>query len=183
MSPLPSAQTASAKPIKRRRGRPPGGTTLGQDVSREARRIAALILEVLAGARTTTDAATALGIGMTRYHVLETRAVHGLVAACEPRTQGRQRSVTADLQAMRRDCERWKREALRQQALVRAAHRTLGLTPAAAVPAKATSKKRQRRPVARALAAAAHLRAADNAMSVSAPSATEGPQQSTASNP
>jgi hypothetical protein len=177
MSPLPSAQTASAKPVKRRRGRPPGGTTLGQDVSREARRIAALILEVLAGSRTTGDAAAALGIGMTRYHVLETRAVHGLVAACEPRTQGRQRSVTADLQAMRRDCERWKREALRQQALVRAAHRTIGLMPAPAAPARATSKKRQRRPVARALAAAAHLQATDNAMSASEATIPEGSQQ------
>jgi hypothetical protein len=135
-----------------------------------------MVLEVLAGSRTTGDAAAALGVSMPRYYLLETRALQGLLAACEPRTHGRQRSLASDLQTMRRECERLKRELMRQQALLRAAQRTVGLTPPPAAPPKG-SKKHQRRPVARALAAAAHLRAADNIMSAEAPSATEGPQQ------
>src|SRR5690242_7676331 len=126
MTALSSAPSSATQKDKCRLRQPPGGADLGKDASREARRLAAAILEVLAGSRTTVDAAKALGVSMTRYYVLETRALHGLVAACEPRTQGRQRSVTADLQACRRDCERLKRELLRQQALLRATQRHLG---------------------------------------------------------
>jgi hypothetical protein len=181
MNPLPSSATAAAAKDKRTK-QPPGGTDLGKDSSRDARRVAAMILEVLAGSRTTSDAAGALGISLTRYYLLETRAMQGLVVACEPRTQGRQRSLTADLEALRRECERLRREALRQQTLLRAAQRSVGLTAPPAAPAKGSSKKRQRRPVARALSAAAHLQATDNGMSVGEPSATDRPQQQPMSN-
>src|SRR5438552_10110678 len=124
MSTLPSQHGPTNKD-KRGPKQPPGGANLGQDVSRDARRIAAMVLEVLAGSRSTGDAAGALGVSMTRYYLLETRALQGLVAACEPRTQGRQRSLTGDLEALRRECERLKRELMRHQALLRAAQRTV----------------------------------------------------------
>jgi hypothetical protein len=177
MSPHPSSHPSSTPKDQRAPRQPPGGAELGKDTSREARRVAAAVLEVLAGNRTTGDAAAALGVSMTRYYVLETRALQGLVAACEPRTQGRQRSLTADLNAVRRDCERLQRELLRQHALLRAAQRAVGLVPLPAPPAKASSKKRVRRPVARALAAAAHLQSTDSGMSADASATTDGPAQ------
>src|SRR5438270_790739 len=53
----------------------PGGQLLGNQSSREAQRAAALILEVLAGGRTPTQAAEALSVSLPRYYQLETRAV------------------------------------------------------------------------------------------------------------
>ena len=67
------------------RGRPP---TPRQSVSREAQRIAAALLEVLAGVRTPTDAAAALNISIARYYLWEKRALEGFVSACEPRPPG-----------------------------------------------------------------------------------------------
>jgi hypothetical protein len=155
----------------RQRGprRPPGGADLGQRMSRESRRIAAMILDVLAGCRTTGEAATALEISMMRYYVLETRALQGLVAACEPRPKGRVRSPAAELQSLRRERDRLLREVSRQQALVRAAQKTVGLAPPARLPLKSAGKKRRRRPVARALTVAAQLQAPDNSFQAPAP--------------
>ena len=45
-----------------------------------AKRSAAVILEVLAGLRTPTEASQALGITPMRYYVLERRAMEGMVA-------------------------------------------------------------------------------------------------------
>src|SRR5271154_511805 len=55
----------------------------------EARRLAAVILEVLAGVCPRASGAQALGIRLPRYYFLEQRAIRGLVAACEPRPKGR----------------------------------------------------------------------------------------------
>jgi hypothetical protein len=142
-----------------------GGATLGQDASRDARRVAAAVLEVLAGARTPAEAASALALSLPRYYQIETRALHGLVNACEPKPRGRQPSPTHDLVVLRQENERLRREAGRQQALVRAAQRSVGL-PAPA-PARPTGKKPRRRRLARGLAAAARLQGAngDNGLS------------------
>jgi hypothetical protein len=162
MNPLP-APAAPAKKDQRGPRQPPGGAELGQGVSREARRSAALILEVLAGTRTTVEAAAALEVPLTRYYVLEARALQGLLAACEPRTQGRQHSTLGELQAMRRERDRWQRESARLQALLRASQRTIGVTAPPPTPPKASGKKpRRRKPVARALTVASHLQAGDN---------------------
>src|SRR4051794_22583 len=59
--------------------------------SPEARRVAAAILEVLAGVQTPGEAATGLGISLPRYYQLEMRAVAGLVVACEDRRRRRGR--------------------------------------------------------------------------------------------
>ena len=145
------------------RGRPKGTRgphrDLGEGASAEAKRLAAAILEVLAGARTPTQAAQALGLSLPRYYLLEVRALHGMLVACEPRNLDRGPSAESALAALRRECDQLRRECSRQQALVRAAQRSLGLAPpvAARGPERDGKKRRRRRPTARALRAAARL--------------------------
>lgn len=133
---------------------------LGEGASTTARQQAAAILEVLAGMRTPTQAAEVLGVSLPHFYVLETRAVQGILLACEPRSMGRQATAESALAALRRECEQLRRECTRQQALVRAAQRTIGLTapPAASKPEKNGKKRRKRRPTARALRAVARLK-------------------------
>src|SRR6266852_2560770 len=157
----PAARPASKKS---RRRHTPGGVGLGKDASRDAQRMAAAILEVLAGARTPRQAAEALGVSLPRYFQLETRAMRAVVESCEPRPRGRVRSTDSELVALRRQHERLQRELARQQTLVRMAQRTIGLAPPAPVKKSApgasatgAKHKRRRRPVVRALRAAQQL--------------------------
>ena len=64
------------------------GSTAKAAVSREAQQLAAVILEVLAGVRTPTQAAAVLGFSVPRYYLWEQRAIEGLARACEPRPKG-----------------------------------------------------------------------------------------------
>jgi hypothetical protein len=128
--------------------------------SAEAKRVAAAVLEVLAGTRGPAEAAAALGISLPRYYQLEGRALAGLLAACEPRRGGRTRGGN-EVTALRQECERLHRECARQQALVRAAQRSVGLAPPPPPPPRTTEggrKRRRRRPKARALKVVAMLR-------------------------
>jgi len=149
---------ASPASKKSRLRHTPGGVKLGQEAGREAQRLSAAILEVLAGVRTPAQAAEALGLSLQRYFQLETRAVQGLVSACEPRPRGPGRSADKELIRLKRQHERLQRELSRQQTLVRLAQRSIGLAPprlaVAQSPGKDKRKKRPRRPVARALRAA-----------------------------
>jgi YD repeat-containing protein len=52
----------------------------GAGSSPEARRLAAVILEVLAGLRGPAEAASACGLSLPRYYSCELRALHGLLA-------------------------------------------------------------------------------------------------------
>jgi hypothetical protein len=124
--------------------------------SREAKRLAAVLFDVLTGSRTPPDAAAALGISLARYYQLEERGVRGLVAACEPRPRGRQADAAAELAGVHKENERLKRELARQQALVRLTQRTVGVPPPS--PARATNKKRKTKPRVRALKRAQTLR-------------------------
>jgi hypothetical protein len=144
------------------RGRPKGpGKDWGEGASMEARKRAAAILEVLAGARTPTAAAQALGVSLPRYYLLEVQALHAMLLACEARQHGRRPSAESALAALRRECEQLRRDCARQQALVRAAQRSIGLPPPAMSKPPADGKKhRRRRPTARALRAVARLQAA-----------------------
>jgi hypothetical protein len=130
--------------------------------SAEARRTAAVILEVLAGVRTPLGAAAALSIRPQRYYVLEARAVQGLVAACAPRTRGRTPSPNQRLTQSERELAAARRELGRQQALLRTLQRTLGPVPAASAGKAAAegtaARRRQRRPTSRGLGAARVLR-------------------------
>jgi hypothetical protein len=144
--------------IKGRRG---PHRDLGEGASAEAKRLAAAILEVLAGARTPTEAAQALGLSLPRYYLLEVRALQGMLVACEPRNRERGPSPESALAAMRRECDQLRRECNRQQTLVRAAQRTIGLAPpatSASRPERNGKKRRRRRAIARALRAAARLK-------------------------
>ena len=72
------------RPPRQRRVKQPGGPGLTQDTSRQAKQVAAAILEVLAGARTPQQAADALAVSLPRYYQLESRALRG-GAGVQPR--------------------------------------------------------------------------------------------------
>src|SRR5437660_5146904 len=149
---------AAARPAARaKRCHSPGGAALGQEHSREVQRLAAAILEVLAGARTPAQAASALNVSLPRYYQVEARALRGLVAACAPQPRGPGHSAEREVEKLRRQQERLERELTRQQTLVRLAQRSLGLTPPKPEPKPKPGQKRRRRPVVRALQAAVHL--------------------------
>jgi hypothetical protein len=150
----PSAGPAPAP--ARRPAKRPGGAGLGDERSSQAKRLAAAILEVLAGLRTPAQAAAALGMSLPRYYHCEGQALRGLLAACEARPRGRRRPLDRELAALRQQQQRLERELARQQSLVRLAQRAVGLAPPAAA-AKAPGKKRSRRPTARALHIAERL--------------------------
>lgn len=95
--------------------------------SRRARQLAAAVLAVLAGEKTTAQASAMMKISLPRYYQLETRALEGMVQALEPRPAGGQRTPESEIRALTRDNQRLRRELTRVQALVRAAHRSLGL--------------------------------------------------------
>ena len=144
--------------VRRRAKRTTGGVSLGRESSREAKRLAAAILEVLAGERTPTQTAQALTVSLPRYYQLEAAGLRGLLGACEPKRRGRQQNPAAEAAELRRQNERLQRDVARQQSLVRLTQRAAGLA-APAPPAKEAGKKtRRHKPVARALTVAAHLR-------------------------
>jgi hypothetical protein len=122
--------------------------------SREAKRLAAVLLDVLAGARTAPQAAATLGVSLPRYYQLEDRGLAGLVTACEARSRGRPVEGPTLLQ----ENERLKKELARYQSLVRLTQRTVGVPP----PAPAAGGKRKRKPTVRALRRADRLRAEAN---------------------
>src|ERR1700758_4793178 len=107
MSVTPPSKAPGAA-ARRTRPKTPGGATLGQGVSAEARRLAAALLEVLAGERTPAQAATALGRSLPRYYQVEGQARRGLRASCEPRPKGRVRTAAGELAALRQEHERLK---------------------------------------------------------------------------
>ena len=88
----PARATRAAKPLE-------GDET--------AKKTAAMILEVLAGLRSTTEAAQALEISSMRYYVLERRAMEGMVQALQPRPKGKQKRPENTLEGLRRDKAAW----------------------------------------------------------------------------
>src|SRR6516162_1883953 len=143
---------------KTRKRQQVGGADLLKDRGVQAKQLAAAILQVLAGARTPTEAAIALNLSVPRYYQLETQALRGLVHACEPRPQGRVRPEKTELEALRQENQRLQREVTRQQTLARAAQRAIGLSPPAPAVHK-TGKKPRKRRLARALSMAERLQA------------------------
>ena len=137
--PRSTAQPA-ALGARQRGPAPPSGTS-------PARRQAAAILEVLAGVRRPSEAAQALGTSLPRYYQLERRALTGLLSACEPAPRGPRVDLARQLAALERENRRLQRECDRQQALVRMAERSLGLTAPSAVkpPAKGKEELEERR--------------------------------------
>ena len=95
--------------------------------SKRARQIAVAVLETLSGELGTTEAAEQLGVSLSRYYQLETRALAGLLAAVEPRTRGPQKTPESQSKALLVENQRLQKELRRHQALLRAAHRSVGL--------------------------------------------------------
>ena len=90
------------------KGRRPGRPAEPREpISREAQRFAAAILEVLAGVRTPTDAAAALGISVPRYYLWEQRAL----GRAGSRLSSRGRWARASAQRLS-DRWSWKRRSL-----------------------------------------------------------------------
>ena len=132
-------------------------------VSKEAKRLAAMLLDVLAGSRTPPQAAETLGVSLPRYYQLEDRGLNGLLLACETRPRGRQaNNIEMQLQTLTRENERLKRELSRYQTLVRLTQRSVGVPPPTPVKTKATGKRRKRKPTVRALRRADRLRDESN---------------------
>jgi hypothetical protein len=143
---------AAASPSRPAR-RPRNSVPLLPEANKDAKRMAAVILEVWAGMRTPLQAAEALGLSLPRYYQIEANGLHGLVAGIAPK--GRQANPAREATALKRDNERLRRELSRQQAFVRLTQRSLGV---ASPPAKsATGRGRRRKPVVRALTLAARL--------------------------
>jgi len=151
----------------KRTRRPGPAPTAGRD----AKRLAAVILDVLAGLRTPAQAAPLVNVSLPRYYQLEARAVAALVQACEPRPKGRRRGPLTELAALRKETDRLRHELGRQQSLVRLAQRAVGLAPPAP-PAKMKTQSRRR--AARAVATAKRLRASAEAADGD-PAETNGP--------
>jgi hypothetical protein len=138
------------------------------EVSSPAKRQAAAILEVLAGVLRPAEAAKLLETSLPRYYLWEKRALAGLLAACEPAPRGPRNDAARQIAALERENRRLQRECDRQQALVRAAERVLGLArlpqvkssrKKAETPASSgKSRRRVRRPTVRALKASQTLR-------------------------
>ena len=121
------------------------------------------ILEVLAGIRSPAEAASALKISLPRYYLLETRALEGMVAACEPKPLGKQPSPETRIASLEKELQQAHRECARYQALVRAAQRSMGLSATDARKGKTSSnrdrkERKKRRPTVRALKAVDALR-------------------------
>jgi len=123
---------------------------------------AALILEVLAGERSSGEAAEALGVSLTRYYVIERRAITGLVTACRAQSLGPRRDPEREIQKLRYEVARLERECRRSQSLLRISQRTStlqGVLEGRDRGASKSEKKRRRRQKAtRALVLAQALR-------------------------
>ena len=117
-----------------------GPSTLGG--SKRAKQIAVAVLETLSGEVGTTEAAAKLGVSLSRYYQIETRALQGMLEAVEPRAKGKQKTPEREIQALQAEKKLLLKELRRHQALLRAAHRSVGLPGAG--PKTASSKKRVR---------------------------------------
>jgi hypothetical protein len=123
-----------------------------------ARQLAASILQVLAGEWTPGDGAQAVGVSMPRYYALESRAMSGLVAACEPRLGKRNRQPGKEVAELKKQLMWLQRECARKQALLRASQHAVGIQK----PALKAKSKRRRRPTVRALKMVAVLQKAND---------------------
>ncbi len=122
----------------------------------QARRMAGVILEVLSGTMTPTEAAEAMGMSVPKYYMVESRALDGMVLACEPRKRGYVRTAERELELLKKSHARLDRECARYQALARASRRAVGLR----LPKRSGTKKgkRRRKPTVRALKLAERLK-------------------------
>lgn len=159
----PSGAEGGEKPEKRKRGRPRGSGPKIKGGSSKARQQAAAILEVMAGQLTPAEAAEALDVSVSRYYVLESRGIGGLVEACEPvEHRGRQKSQEKLVAEIQEESRQLKKELCRQQTLVRTLQRAAGMRGVLEAKTQAAKRKTRkgklRKRTVRALKAAQALR-------------------------
>src|SRR5689334_939955 len=111
--------TSTFKPVTKSAS-PPAATPS------EAQRLAATILEVLAGVRSPPEAAQLLSVSLPRYYQLEARALEGLVGALGPRPKGKQPVLENRVKLLEKQLESAQHLCARQEALVRTTRRTFG---------------------------------------------------------
>ena len=110
---------------------------------RHARKVVAAILQALSGEIGTSEAAALLGVSLSRYYQLEAKALQGMLQAMEPRKRGIQKTPERQIQALVGEKKHLEQELRRQQTLLRAANRSLGLGGRSRK--RASSKGRARR--------------------------------------
>jgi Skp family chaperone for outer membrane proteins len=121
-------------PAKKQKPQPAGPKALRG--SAEAKRKAAIILEVLSGLRSTQSAADEIGVALVRYYVLETRMLQAMISELEPKPRGRRVSVSREREKLQEELARTQRELSRLQALHRVTQRAVGVQE----PAKRSKK-------------------------------------------
>ena len=124
-------------------GKKTGPTTLRG--SKRARQIIVVVLEALSGELGTTEAAEKLGVSLSRYYQLETRALKGMLEAVEPRARGPQKTPEREIKALRAEKKLLAKELRRHQALLRAAHRSVGLPATGKKTASSKGRARTKR--------------------------------------
>jgi hypothetical protein len=108
--------------------------------------------------REAEHASKSVGVSLPRYYALEERALLGLLSACGRRPRGPCRSPEREASKLRREVQRLERECTRGQALLRAAQRTVGLSPPEPAKPREPGKHRPRRDKGRALRVARILK-------------------------
>lgn len=97
--------------------------------TRDARKTAAVILEVLTGLVRPQDGATAVGVSVNRYYQMERRALEGMVKGCEPKPMGKRRKPEVLEAELKGRIRRLENEVARHQAIARAAQKAMGILP------------------------------------------------------
>jgi len=161
-----------------------------QDASAEARRVAAVVLEVLAGILGTGEAAEVLGWSPPQYYKAEARALEGLLRGCEPRPRGRRRNPEQELATAQTTIGKLEREVSRLQSLVRAMGKAAGVKRKRPAGKKETGtakkgKRGRKKPSVRALRLVEELKKTGGAAAVepSPPSRPNKPQGDTSPAP
>jgi hypothetical protein len=111
--------------------------------SERAKQHTAVILEVLAGLRSTQQAGEAMGVSPNRYYQLEARGLQGMLTALEPIPRGRRKGPEEEVAQRKQETERLKREVIRLQSLVRVAQRSLGIELRAEKKKPQTARRRK----------------------------------------
>jgi len=95
--------------------------------SKRARQITSVVIETFSGSLGTAEAAEQLGISLSRYYQLEAKALDGMLRALEPRPRGPCVTPEKRIKALEAEKKALEKELRRHQALLRAAHRAVGL--------------------------------------------------------
>ncbi len=98
-------------------------------VGERTKKLAAGILAVLSGDKTTSEAIKDMEVSLPRYYQLEAQAIEGLILALAPRTPGRRKTPEDLVRAEKKENERLRREVARLSAHLRAARQSLGFAP------------------------------------------------------